>query len=283
MDVERHLDPAAFRERVADLVLEDETRHNLFLGLLGTLVERPAVHPAYRLWSVQDGDRVVGAALRTPPHLLVLAAPRDPEALDALSARLVADAEVLPGVVGGLPEVEELVRVHGPRTGLVVAARQDQGIYRLEAVDDVPLPAGRMRAAVPHDLAWILAWTRDFAKEAMPDLPFDEDDTRRRLAQMLSASRDRGYGVWETEAPTCLVGFGSPTPHGVRIGPVYTPPAERRRGYGTALVAAVSRSLLERGHRFCFLYTDLANPTSNAIYQRIGYRLHARSAMIRFA
>ena len=58
---------------------------------------------------------------------------------------------------------------------------------------------------------------------------------------------------------------------GIRIGPVYTPPEHRRRGYATTLVADLSAWLLERGHRACFLYTDLANPTSNRIYVEIGY------------
>jgi predicted GNAT family acetyltransferase len=68
-----------------------------------------------------------------------------------------------------------------------------------------------------------------------------------------------------------LAGFGGPTPHGIRIGPVYTPRQQRGRGYGSAVTAAVSQLNLGRGRRFCFLYTDLANPTSNAIYLRLGY------------
>ena len=67
------------------------------------------------------------------------------------------------------------------------------------------------------------------------------------------------------------MGFGGPTPNGIRIGPVYTPPELRGRGYASALTAQVSQLQLDRGRRFCFLYTDLANPTSNAIYMRIGY------------
>ena len=67
------------------------------------------------------------------------------------------------------------------------------------------------------------------------------------------------------------MGFGGPTPNGIRIGPVYTPPELRGRGYASALTAQVSQLQLDRGKRFCFLYTDLANPTSNAIYRRIGY------------
>ncbi len=64
---------------------------------------------------------------------------------------------------------------------------------------------------------------------------------------------------------------GSPTPSGIRIGPVYTPPADRRQGYASALVAAASQTLLDQGRRFCLLFTDLANPTSNHVYQAIGY------------
>jgi predicted GNAT family acetyltransferase len=71
--------------------------------------------------------------------------------------------------------------------------------------------------------------------------------------------------------PVSLAGFGGPTPNGIRIGPVYTPPEHRNRGYGTAVTAAVTQLLLARSHRFCFLYTDLANPTSKSIYVRIGY------------
>jgi predicted GNAT family acetyltransferase len=58
----------------------------------------------------------------------------------------------------------------------------------------------------------------------------------------------------------------------MRIGPVYTPPALRKRGYASALTAALSQELLDSGRKFCFLFTDLANPTSNRIYQQIGYQ-----------
>ena len=68
-----------------------------------------------------------------------------------------------------------------------------------------------------------------------------------------------------------MAGWGGRTPNGVRIGPVYTPPSLRRRGYGSAVTAAVSAERLASGLRFCFLYTDLANPTSNRIYSEIGY------------
>jgi predicted GNAT family acetyltransferase len=94
--------------------------------------------------------------------------------------------------------------------------------------------------------------------------------------------------LWEDEGePVSLAGWGGPTPNGIRIGPVYTPPELRSRGYATALTAELSQRLLDGrlyqgGRQFCFLYTDLANPTSNAIYERIGYRLAAEAAEVVF-
>jgi predicted GNAT family acetyltransferase len=69
-----------------------------------------------------------------------------------------------------------------------------------------------------------------------------------------------------------LAGYGSPTPNGMRVGPVYTPPELRGRGYASAVTAAASHRAFASGKRFCFLFTNLANPTSNSIYQQIGYR-----------
>ena len=95
--------------------------------------------------------------------------------------------------------------------------------------------------------------------------------------------RDGGIAVWEVDGePVSCAGFGSETPNGVRIGPVYTPPERRRRGYGSALTAHLTQQLLDGGRTFCFLYTDLANPTSNGIYRAVGYELVCESADLVF-
>jgi predicted GNAT family acetyltransferase len=69
-----------------------------------------------------------------------------------------------------------------------------------------------------------------------------------------------------------MAGYGGVTPNGIRIGPVYTPPEFRKRGYASALTAALSQEMLDQGRKFVTLYTDLSNPTSNHIYQTIGYK-----------
>jgi len=84
--------------------------------------------------------------------------------------------------------------------------------------------------------------------------------------------RDGSLYLWSDGEPRSMAAAVGTTPNGIRVGYVYTPPSFRGLGYATATVASLSQSLLNDGRRFCFLYTDLANPISNAIYQRVGYR-----------
>ena len=83
----------------------------------------------------------------------------------------------------------------------------------------------------------------------------------------------RGLKIWEKKGvPVSMAGYAGPTPNGIRIGAVYTPSEYRKKGYGSAVTAGVSQLLLDQGYKFCFLFTDLNNPTSNHIYQQIGYK-----------
>jgi len=126
-----------------------------------------------------------------------------------------------------------------------------------------------MRSYAETDRELALRWFDAFVAEAMPEAP--PEDATRWLGRRLADS-DGGIVLWEDAEPVSLAGFGGPTPNGIRVGPVYTPPERRGRGYASALVAELTRVLLAGGRRFCFLFTDLANPTSNTIYQRVGYR-----------
>ena len=122
------------------------------------------------------------------------------------------------------------------------------------------------------DRPLLVRWWGEFGVEALGALEQDDEQNGRSVDHRLTAPGN-GIALWEVDGePVCAVGYGSPTPTGVRIGPVYTPPAHRGRGYASALTAHVSTEQLAGGRSFCFLYTDLANPTSNKIYAAIGYR-----------
>jgi len=260
-------EPAEFLARAQPLLLADEARHNLILGIAGTLRDSPHLYSEHQLWLVLDGEAVVGAALRTPPYNLVLARPRVEQAQQALVSAIDGH---LPGVTAAVPEVDVFAEAWQAKTGATRIVRLAEKIYALERVLPVEGVPGEARPADDRDRPLLRAWLRDFGVEALRETNHDEARTERLLDHRLG-SESAGFTIWEDGLPVSLAGFGGATPNGVRIGPVYTPPALRGRGYGSAVTAAVSAERLASGLRFCFLYTDVTNPTSNKIYTDIGY------------
>jgi predicted GNAT family acetyltransferase len=284
VEVARFDDAAAFLAEAEPLLLADEARHNLILGIAGTIRDSPEHYPSRSLWLVRDEGEVVAAALRTPPYNLILAAPRSDDALAVLARGIAAD---LPGVVGAEPEAVGFADLWSKQTGLRARTNMRQGIYALEEVQPPSAVPGSARVATADDRELALRWWIAFGEEVLHEGGPGRDRAEATLDHRLS-SPSAGILLWEDGGtPVSLAAWGGPTPNGIRIGPVYTPPELRGRGYATALSAELSQRLLdgrlfEGGRRFCFLYTDLANPTSNAIYERIGYRRVAESAEIVF-
>ncbi|HYY63313.1 MAG TPA: GNAT family N-acetyltransferase [Gaiellaceae bacterium] len=277
MNVRRLADPNAYLKAVSTLLTADEARHNLMLGILATLRDHPSFYPQYRLWLVEDAAAIQGAAVRTPPHNLVLARPRDDGALEALAHGI--DDE-LPGVIGALPEADAFAAFWSDRTATTPVTHRGQAIFQLDRVDRVSGVAGRMRDAETADRPILIEWWGAFAQEALGETATEAAVTRE-IDHRLDAD-EAGIVLWEDGEAVSFAAYGNPTPNGIRIGPVYTPPERRARGYASALVAELSERLLT-ARRFCFLYTDLANPTSNKIYEQIGYRRVCEAAEIRFA
>jgi predicted GNAT family acetyltransferase len=284
MEVVRFDDAAAFLAEAEPLLLADEARHNLILGIAGTIRDSPELYPLRSLWVVRKEGRPVGAALRTPPYNLILARPESPHALDALAGGCT---EELPGVNGCEPEVHEFAELWAGRTGARPRTNMRQGIYALEQVEPLPGVRGSARVATADDRELVLRWWIAFGQEVLHEGAPGTENAESMVDHRISFP-GRGFLLWEDGGDlVSLAGWGGATPNGIRVGPVYTPPELRGRGYATALTAELSQGLLdgrlfEGGRRFCFLYTDLANPTSNAIYERIGYRRKAESAEIVF-
>jgi predicted GNAT family acetyltransferase len=282
MFVRRFDDPIAFREVATPYLVRDEARHNLLLGISTTLIQRPELYDAYDLWVVSEGDDVIGAALRTHPLNLVLAQPTNDAALDALVDRLLQERQVLPGVIAAIPELETFVGAWTSENDLDASRVLRHGIYQLRDVQPLPAAPGHARPVTPEDRDTVIPWIVSFAEEALPE---DNQAERqiRFVESRLASTDDAGLWFWEDGGrPVSVSGYGGPTPNGMRIGPVYTPPELRGRGYATSLVAEQSRWLLGTGRTLCFLYADLDNPTSNALYRRIGYRMIAEAGEVRF-
>ena len=248
-------------------LVEREAEHNLMLGVASSLTEAPEAYsgPPY-LALVSDDGRVVAAAVRTPPFRLIVSEVDDPRAITLLAEDSLADE--LPGVLGPVEHVRAFVEARTALGGPPAALEMSERVYRLTEVQPMPSIGGQARPATLDDRDVVLAWLEAFRREA-----FGEADPVSVVADAdrWLARRGRSLHVWEDGDVISLAGTGGRTPNGIRIGPVYTPPEARRRGYASALVAAVSQEALDAGCRFCFLFTDQANPTANHIYQVIGY------------
>ncbi len=259
---------AAFARIALPYLAKREALNNLQLGVLDGIATggygdavMVAAEDAY-------GD-LAALLLRTPPHPLLVASGCRGDAREALLAWLVEHDPDLPGMVGPLDETIDAARWWEAHTGRRLELRLREGVYRLHEVTSARRSAGRARLAEPRDRERVTEWLGAFEEEAFGE--------RRSDAAALWASFTGGSArrlhLWETDQGevVSLAGRAGRTPNGARIGPVYTPPALRGRGYAEALVAAATQRELDDGARQCFLYTDLDNGTSNALYERIGY------------
>lgn len=271
MEVKQFTDPTAFRAIVDPLLMPNEARNALFFGVTGTLIDRPGVYDEFFLWCVIDDGHPVAAAAMTPPHNLLLADDAPYGALVEL-ARFIDDSGLeLPGAQGNRPSVDQFRELWSQARRLDADLEVELGVHSLTEVTHSPPVAGRPRVATLDDLDMIVGWVGAFLEEADPLSPRSNLD--RAVRNRLGIDPELGgTWLWEVDGqPVALSGYGGRTPNGIRIGPVYTPPDSRRRGYATALVARQSAWLLDHGRDFCFLFTDMANPTSNSIYRKIGY------------
>ena len=207
--------------------------------------------------------------MRTPPHNLILSEIDDDAALEPIAEDAQAVFGNLPGVVGPKVPVAKFARIWEERTNMQAEIGIQQRVYRASRVILPEGVSGSMRTYQEADHDVVIGWMDAFVREALPQAP--PEDAVGWLERNLS-NPDAGIELWVDEGePVSFAGYGGSTPNGIRVGPVYTPPELRRRGYASALTAELTRMLLEGGRTFCFLFTDLANPTSNSIYQRIGY------------
>jgi len=217
---------------------------------------------------VEDESAIYIAALMTPPYKLQLILPGrlSAQSIKTLARGLNTNWWAVPGVMAERRLAEsftkEWVALHKchSREGM------KQRIYELRCVKASEYTQDEFIRAKPRYLNTAIAWARAFHVECFGDTETDNSEqlTREKV-------RDRELFFWSDPLPVAMAARTRPTPNGESINLVYTPPENRRRGYATSLVAALSQKILDDGKRFCCLYTHLDNPTSNSIYRKIGY------------
>lgn len=269
-------DIAEYAAVVLPLLTVDEARHNLAIGVVSNLIRGVIKPTAPPFLGVVAAEGRTGAAIVTPPYGVLLT--DLPPGTGRLVAERVHEAGFRPPQVVGPPAaVDEVAQRWCDITRVEVGDVREQGIYALTELTPPAPVEGTARVATPADVDLVVEWLTAFTRELeMPALT-----TPSAHAARIAAGNVHLWCVGSTPVSTAAI--SARTPSGARIGPVYTPPEHRRRGYAAAVTAVATSAALRSGAQRCFLYTDLANPTSNAIYRRLGYEWVCESREVTFA
>jgi predicted GNAT family acetyltransferase len=247
-----------------------EAHFGLSLGLARRLVDEPHAFGKEDPWfsTVESRTGICAAAMRTPPYNLILSFfEGDPERTCRVLMPTVAKTfGSIPGVIGQKEIAQPFADLWCETRGVSVRNRMEQTIYELTEVRCEITSDGLFRQAGEKDRDTVAAWTAEFHRDVFGDVPPED------VAVEADAKVDRGeIYLWVDKEPVSMCGSTRPTDHGISVSNVYTPPGKRGRGYATACVASLCKELLGSRYRFCVLYADSTNPTSNEIYKRIGF------------
>lgn len=272
-------DPKQFYELVRPAFGNREIENSLFLGVARNI----ATHGrSAHLYALRRGESILAAALRTPPYYLSVCGLK-PAAVAELAQELADAGEAVPGVIGLSSVATCFFERWAAVTGSTASEDINMTLHALGAVIRPTAPApGTLRPALPADRDWLIEWIMAFAEEA--GLPQHERERRHATGIADHGIAQSRIFVWQDGGHSTAIAAFTPTGiTGARIGTVLTARDARRKGYGTAIVAALTERLLADGFRWCGLFADVTNPQSNRIYQRLGYREVCRFRSIGFA
>ncbi len=264
----------AFLDRAQLTLQQHIIANSLLLGVSTRLLTMPQpVLPQPYLATVEDANGLLVAACMTPPYNIIVWASETASdaALALVVESLASSAWHVVGVVGQASVSQRFATQWQRGTGQKVHTGVRQRLFELAKVVP-PRPApGRLRLATENDIELVGQWIAAFYKEAMENVN-TPPDTRQVAATRI---RRKEIRVWELPDGSVVAMAGTSRPIGenstITVALVYTPPVYRGKGYASNCVAALSQHLLDVGWQSCNLFTDLANPISNSIYQKIGY------------
>ena len=271
MQVTRFDQANNFLERAAPYLETQESLNGLMLGLAFRLSQNaPRRRNRPYLAVVEDNGELVGTAVMTPPRKLILYSHllNCSSVVQALWANLQGGRWTVPGVLGPDNVADAWAEMWERENGRPPQAGMRQRVFELRQVQPLSLVAGQLRLAHADDFERVVKWIRAFHRDAQIQ---DDLESAELLARQKIQNSD--LFLWQNEAgePVTMAAKARPTRHGISVSLVYTPAALRGQGYATACVATLSQQLLDEGYQFCTLFTDLSNPVSNHIYEKIGY------------
>jgi len=271
VDIKYYKDAKDFLAHAGKYLAKDEARYGLILGIAGIVEKYPHRYGKDDPWfcSINTDNDINAVAMRTPPHMVLMAYfSGDTGAVaEKLVQAVSKDFALIPGLTADKELGDIFAGLWCKKCGVKITRTQAQRIYRLDKENTVPLSPGRMRVATIADKEQVAKWAHAFH--------IDVHGVERNSPEGdLTPGIEHGMVFfWEDgDRLVSMAAKSRPNDKSMTVSYVYTPPELRGKGYATSCVAELSRHILQSGKEFCTLYTDLANPTSNSIYKKIGYQ-----------
>ncbi|AFY53246.1 putative acyltransferase [Rivularia sp. PCC 7116] len=269
MKLRRFHDANLFYRKVKDYFLKEEVLHNLQLGICNNLISNPKISKIKPYLSVVEEDgNIIAVAMMIIPYNLLLSRIKNFAAIDIIALDLQRQYKSLTNINAPILESQAFADKWCLLTNSSYNLKLPLRIFKLETVELFLQAKGNFRIATQNDKELLKSWHDAFNFEALGKKGI-ESDSESWVETALQ--KGKAY-LWQDEIPVSIACSTRSTPNGIGISMVYTPPEYRKRGYAGACVAALSQTLLNTEYKFCFLFTDLSNPTSNKIYQQIGYK-----------
>ncbi|RWZ58885.1 GNAT family N-acetyltransferase [Halobacillus fulvus] len=277
MELVLEKDPQRFLEKVEPLLLKREAENNLPLGILHHLVRQKEDAPPLLIYGKDEGE-IVSMTMRTPPHLWILPsiALLTREQVEAMVLFMSNNHLDVPGVLGEETAIQWFVEawenLHTSRAVL----HMKQVVHQLKTLKEIKAGKGQMIVAKAEHQSLLKTWFEQYAVET------GEEHVKNRTGELVAEGIQSGtihLWVLGDGTPVSMASRARETKHGATINAVYTPDLYKRNGYATQAVWHLTQKLLTQGYQFCALYTDLDNPVSNSIYQKIGYEEIGRSVV----
>ena len=271
MHVKTYPDAAALLADAQGSLEREEEKNTVVLSILLRLASgsKIANAPPY-FATVRDGSHLVLVAAMTPPRPLLLSTTSDEwdAGVEKLAGSILHSGVHLKGVIACCPVVAVFASRWERLANVTSRVHMKEREYVLHEVLFAGSASGYLKPATAEEFDLVLKWGLSFHSEVR--MPQETAEVEAGIRNKI----DKGdVCLWVDKGePVAMAGVNGLTRRGARIGLVYTPPELRGRGYATACVAHLSQRLLNSGREFCALSTDLANPVSNHIYQKIGYR-----------
>jgi GNAT superfamily N-acetyltransferase len=271
-----------FIRKVGDFLEKNEAANNLLLGLIYSLLEREMNGEKFTdtfMGAVDDFDgNLVLVVLMNRINLIVSGEGLEIDsAIDNTVTYLYKSGWDVPGVVGPIAIAHQFAFEWARKKKIIPFVKMNQRIYQLDKVNPIQFNSGKLQLADINDLELVTDWIYEFC-ESIDEKIVREEAIKKARENLKNSS----LYIWKDHDYVSMAKKARPTKNGVVLSLVYTPPVFRNKGYASSCVASLSQLLLDEGYKFCSLYTDLSNPTSNDIYSKIGYHPIQDSIMYRF-